>query len=164
MKRKKTTLVILVVSLIFSLVALYIRVLCSISDSYPFSKLTNDNTSELFATLVQVEERKVSYGSYFIIHTYEYGDMLRVGAESVLFYDYLLNLPQNQTIRFRLEDTYFIHLDDLRFVNIVALETEEKEIVTLESCNRKRDKEEAKMKTMTGEPPRVWWRVLLPVF
>jgi len=139
MKRKNVAILVLVLSL---LGALMLLLKLDISNSL----FTEQNTKELTATVTQVDIATTSGGQIFFIHTEEFNAKLVIENDSLVNdCDYLATMPTKQMIWFRVDSDTLDSLEEESQVNIVALRTSEKNIVTIESSNDYQQRERIRL-------------------
>lgn len=100
-------------------------------------KQTLQTTYEFTATVTEVT---VTNGAeaYVKIHTEEYGDALRLSSAAAKRMDLtdVCNLHNGQRITFRIENKWLQRFAEADYGEIVALKTEEKEILSLTDYNK----------------------------
>lgn len=102
-----------------------------------FNEQTYKKTSELSATIEAVEITNIGDETYVEIFTKEYQMPLYI-TTNVMEYistEKINNLQKNQTISFRAENSLLEQLDEMEFLNIVSLETDNEDIFSLSDYN-----------------------------
>lgn len=131
MKRKKLTVFALILSIILLFGNIGNIIMMNITESH-----SEKNTTEFVATVMRVEI--VGEGTYkrCIIHSEEYGDKLDTyNIRGIVDMSNFTSLNSNQTIYFRTKNSWVNQFEEMSFIPIVSLRTEEKEIVSLSSYN-----------------------------
>ncbi|MCL2462317.1 MAG: hypothetical protein FWF44_06585 [Defluviitaleaceae bacterium] len=102
---------------------------------------SEENTTELIATVKNVEIREIGDSEFGEIYTEEYGDGVIAFYSGILretiSMDDFNSLQTGETIFFRIEN---VRLNNLEiFIPVVSLRTAEKEMISLSSYNQDRD-------------------------
>ncbi|MCL2751694.1 MAG: hypothetical protein FWE62_02945 [Firmicutes bacterium] len=96
--------------------------------------LSTENTTELTATVVSVTSG--ANNTSYTIKTQEYGDKISVNSWVVVDIAALVNLEAEQKIYFRIEKKFAEKIEAETSLKTVALRTDSKNIITLESAGK----------------------------
>lgn len=143
MKKKRTTIVILCCALLslFGMVGnLYL--------SQKLYSMSEENTTEFFATFVDIRAVKDGNDTYITIITEEYGTALYLPLviTSEMDESFLSGLSPNDTIIARVPNNMIEYVESKFMGTIVALHTTEKEYFSLETYNELAKKAEIPVK------------------
>jgi len=100
-------------------------------------KRTSNDTTEVEATVRNVIIKETSSGKSFKIEVEEYNASLYLpkSMENYISEKLLYEISEGEKIRFRVQNEYLEYLEEDTFINIVSLETEERQIFSLEAYN-----------------------------
>ncbi|MGI6116051.1 hypothetical protein [Luoshenia tenuis] len=134
MKRRKLTVLALVLSLIFFFGTLGNLVI--MNTSMP----SEANTTELSATVTGIGIKGEGDHKYCAIYSQEYGDKLSTyELRGISDISDFTSLQRGQTIFFRVEKIWLkqiIERENWPFIHVIAIRTEEDEIVSLDDYNK----------------------------
>lgn len=131
MKKKKITIFILIVSLLF-----FFGTIGNIIIINTINKLSEKNTTEFTATITKVVTKGTGNDEYGIIYTQEYDDKLNVyNINEITNKKDFTELQSGQTVYFRIENVWLEKFNEINFIHIVSLRTSEKEIFSLSNYN-----------------------------
>ena len=129
---KKSAIVVMIVSLL--LFAATTGILISMSK---IDKQTEDTTTFYTATVIGVDITNTGKNISAEIHTNEYNTslLISVNISKNISMDDVRDLKKGQTIFFGIEKKKARQMNEVEFVNITALKTDTKEILSLEEYN-----------------------------
>jgi predicted permease len=141
-KSKKVT-VALIIFIILFLMTVFIGFIVPLF----FEKLTESNTIELTATVDNIEIIKIQNKYHYIINTSEYGKKLMVrNSKEIINIENFNNIKEGQIIIFRIEKQWAEKINEIEFVYIVTLKTEDEEVITFNSINAQHESDILKIR------------------
>ena len=130
MKRKKTTVVFLILSLI-----VFFGCLANIIVVNAIEIPSEENTTEFSATVKSVEMiEEGAYESWGIYLEEYYGPLTVSTRRGVIDMDDLNSMKPGQIVFFRIENVWLKNFEEQPFHTVVSLRTEDREIASLSDC------------------------------
>lgn len=111
-----------------------------------FEGSTESNTIELNATINYIELIENEKENSYNIYTEEYHTSLVFSTKIMVDQNYIDYLQKGQIIIFRFEQVWAEQFNDMQFIYIVTLRTQDKEIITLDSYNKQFEINKANIK------------------
>lgn len=142
MKRKKLTVVVLVFSILSFIATVGGSIVASTVET-----ISEKNTTEYTATVTSVKIEGSGTDKYGRICTEEYGDKLLISVSKKLVdMNDFENIQAGQTVFFRIQNVWVESFEEMDFVIIVSLKTEEKEILSLSNYAAYRENQDFKIR------------------
>lgn len=135
-KRKELTIFVFILSSLLFFVCIAVFTVPSI-----FVRPSEGNTTELSATIKEVEIKDTSGSEHGSIFTEEYDFELLIKFKAAIDTNDFINLQKGQKVWFRVEHIWLDQLEETPFIYTVSIRTEEKEIISLSSYNEFLDHE-----------------------
>jgi len=130
--KKMYTKIILIISIVFLFGTVGIMV-----SMMQIDKQTESNTTEYSATVSKVQVTDTGKSSYIEIQIEEYKSHLQISTNvsKNINIDDISNFHSGQRIFFRIKNIENNQMNNVEFVNIVSLKTEDKDIFTMDDYN-----------------------------
>ena len=98
--------------------------------------LSEENTTEFTATVKSVEMKGEGTHEYGIVYSEEYGDKLSTySIRGIIDISDLKNIKASQIVFFRVQNIWIGQWEEMSFIPIVSLRTEEKELASFRQYN-----------------------------
>ena len=128
--KRKLIFILTFLTLVLFIGSIGLLIFVNAADEY-----TEDNTVEYAATISQV--KPASFGDYIEIQTNEHTSLLYISEHISPYLNekQINNLEQNEAIYFRIDSRKNSQLDNVEFVDIVALRTDSEVVFSLSNYN-----------------------------
>ena len=138
MKQKKIITVIGIISLL-----IFGGIIANIFIMNTKQNLSETNTTEFLGTVKNVATTGTGGDEYGVLCTMEYEAKLYIyHINDFIDTSEFINLQQGQLIYFRIENAWLDTFDEINFVNIVSLRTNEKDLISLNNYIKFMDKQQ----------------------
>lgn len=133
MNKLNTKKVIMIISMFLFIVTSGLIITMSKID-----KQTEMTTTLYTAKVSRIEIIGTDENMYCEIHTQEYDTTLHISTNIIknVNEDFLKTIKEGQMISFRIENAKVEQMNKVRFINIVSLKTDTREVFSLEDYNR----------------------------
>lgn len=132
MKQQKTTIIILILSLIF----FFGMIGCIVQVLNTKNTLSKTDISEFTAIIDLVEINGTGDNQYITLYTKEYGEKLKIqNTHNLIKVNEILNLAPGETIYFGIENNMLDQFEACKAVSIVSLRTNETVLISLNEYN-----------------------------